>query len=198
VQGGLLFASVSAGYRYACGIATDGQSYCWGQNGYGQLGSYDTQRHYIPTLVVGGLTFKQLVAGAFTTCATTMAGTPYCWGFNEGGQIGNGTLNSDSLPRLVTGGLTMTTIDRSCGISTENATYCWGTDYPGAPSGGRSTTPVAVDGGHTFRSISAATYGACAVTAEPLVYCWGADKTGSLGNGAAGASTAPVRVLYQP
>lgn len=39
VTGGFLFTSISAGRRHACGVATDGQSYCWGSNMLASLGN---------------------------------------------------------------------------------------------------------------------------------------------------------------
>jgi len=39
VVGGRLFSSISAGRRHACGVATDGQSYCWGSNMLASLGN---------------------------------------------------------------------------------------------------------------------------------------------------------------
>jgi alpha-tubulin suppressor-like RCC1 family protein len=39
VTGGLQFTSITAGRRHACGVATDGQSYCWGSNMLASLGN---------------------------------------------------------------------------------------------------------------------------------------------------------------
>ena len=39
VSGGLTFADITAGADFACGVTTAGISYCWGNNGSGQLGS---------------------------------------------------------------------------------------------------------------------------------------------------------------
>ena len=37
-----------------CGITTNGDAYCWGTNGYGQLGINNTTNHATPQLVLGG------------------------------------------------------------------------------------------------------------------------------------------------
>ncbi len=38
VSGGLSFASVSTGEFHTCGVTINGDAYCWGYNGFGQLG----------------------------------------------------------------------------------------------------------------------------------------------------------------
>ena len=38
VAGELTFATLGAGTFHTCGVTTEGAAYCWGFNGYGQLG----------------------------------------------------------------------------------------------------------------------------------------------------------------
>jgi hypothetical protein len=54
VAGGHTFSSVSAGYRHACGVASDGV-YCWGQNDYGDVGTGSAATAVVatPVKVVG-------------------------------------------------------------------------------------------------------------------------------------------------
>ena len=50
---GLRFAQFSVGDRHACGIATDGKLYCWGQGEFGQLGAGTKADHSRPIAVWG-------------------------------------------------------------------------------------------------------------------------------------------------
>ncbi|HEY6225026.1 MAG TPA: Ig-like domain-containing protein, partial [Gemmatimonadales bacterium] len=57
VSGGLVFASISAGWANTCGVTTSGVAYCWGVNSYGQLGNGTTTNSTTPVPVSGGLSF---------------------------------------------------------------------------------------------------------------------------------------------
>ncbi len=48
---GHLFAETHSGYVHHCARDADGALWCWGDNGYGQLGTGDTGVHIAPTLV---------------------------------------------------------------------------------------------------------------------------------------------------
>jgi alpha-tubulin suppressor-like RCC1 family protein len=143
VAGGLTFSVLSAGIdtsisaasrsagalpsSFTCGLA-NGAAYCWGAG----LGEPST-----PTLVGAGLSFVQLSAGGAHACALTQSGAAYCWGFDGDDQLGNGPGPSNSAtPVAVGGGLSFASISagrrHTCGITTDGASYCWGSDVYGA------------------------------------------------------------------
>lgn len=51
VAGGLSFSAVTAGYITTCGLTTDGFAYCWGEGGFGGLGSGSTNSSRVPVPV---------------------------------------------------------------------------------------------------------------------------------------------------
>jgi len=59
VAGGLGFAAVSVGGTHTCGVTTGGAAYCWGDNGYGQLGDGTTTQRPSPVRVAGALTAER-------------------------------------------------------------------------------------------------------------------------------------------
>ena len=66
-----------------------------------------------------------------------------------------------------------------------------------------STTPVRVQGGIEFRSVSVSPglggSHTCGVAESGFVYCWGSNAAGQLGRGyTGGVSFEPVRILGQP
>jgi alpha-tubulin suppressor-like RCC1 family protein len=100
----LRFSAISAGGAHTCGIATDGETYCWGDNGSGQLGTGTTSLAVTaPTRVAGGLTFGEVSAGGSHTCGLTPAGVAYCWGENADGSLGDGTGERRNVPTKVAG-----------------------------------------------------------------------------------------------
>lgn len=82
-------------------------AYCWGDNGYGQLGTGNEHPSAVPVAVAGGETFASVSAGDGFTCGVTTSGEGYCWGRsvywgrNEEGQLGDGTLRVPVRPARV-------------------------------------------------------------------------------------------------
>lgn len=102
VSTGLSFASLSSGGISTCAITSVGSAYCWGVNGYGELGDGTTVDRTSPVAVAGGLSFAMVSAhrdgGGASTCGVTTGGVAYCWGYNAYGQLGTGEIWSSSVP----------------------------------------------------------------------------------------------------
>jgi len=213
VAGGLTFASVSAGGEQVCGVTTDGAAYCWGDIGYGQVPLDSATLRacvaffYCPTPVPvpGGLTFATISSGNMQRCGVTTDGAAYCWGDDPFAP-------DVTTPRPVPGGLTFATVSAggsincgvgslycgsvSCGVTTTGDAYCWGHlgGVLGDGSTTRSTVPVKVAGGLTFKTVSAGEQHVCGVTTDGTAYCWGVNADGELGDGTTTNSTVPAAV----
>jgi alpha-tubulin suppressor-like RCC1 family protein len=201
----LLPTTLAAGLFHTCGLDATGAAYCWGNNGYGQLGNTNTlgsvTANPTPEAVAGGMTFASLTAGFNHTCGLTPAGAAYCWGANYHGQLGNptnsGVLNGpdgkNPTPLPVDGNLTFSVLeagtDQTCGITPQGVMYCWGNNSHGqlgtATNNNTSLpnpTPTPVDGSLTFVAVGAGTAHTCGVATGGVVYCWGDNSNGQLGN----------------
>jgi alpha-tubulin suppressor-like RCC1 family protein len=213
---GKTITRISASFGDTCALDATGNAYCWGYNGFGQLGdnvtkSTSSSRYPVPVYPGGALAGKKLIqisVGGYFACALDSAGKAYCWGFNFAGELGNGTTANSSVPVPVasTGvlaGKTLTQIslglNQACALDTAGKAYCWGwVQYGGLGNGstGASAVPVAVDtsgvlAGKKLTQISASQGGTCAIDTVGRAYCWG---VGPLGNGSTSGSLVPVAV----
>jgi alpha-tubulin suppressor-like RCC1 family protein len=199
------FRSIARGDFHTCAVTTDFHAWCWGWNGYGQLGAGPTapRQSAVPLAVAGSHRFRQVDAGINHTCGTTYPDNRiFCWGENGWGQLGDGTFNSRSVPVATLGGLTVSRVvagkEHSCAVTSTNVAYCWGSNDHGQL--GDSTVahrarPVKVVGGHAFRQIDAGYFHTCAVTTGARLFCWGGGGHGQIGDGKTDLSFSPRAVL---
>ena len=134
----------SAG-NHSCVIASDDKAYCWGHNGFGQLGNNNTVNSLTPVAVdtagvLASKTIKQIASGGISSCVIASDDKAYCWGSNNFGQLGNGNLKNSSTPTPVstTGVLAGKTIKQItagnsyfCVIASDDKAYCWGSNSSG-------------------------------------------------------------------
>ena len=198
----VLARPLAAGLEHTCALTTGGAAYCWGRNDAGQLGDGSGTNTSTPVAVSGGLTFSAIAAGFWHTCGLTTAGAVYCWGYSDQGQLGNGSTTGSLAPVAVSGGLTFSAVAieedarHTCGLTDAGAAYCWGQNSYGELGNGSrtsSSTPVAVSGGLTFRSIAAGGVHTCTLTTVGEAYCWGSNGRGQLG---IERGTGPETCLY--
>ena len=96
-----LWESITAGQIHSCGLMVTGTAYCWGSNGWGQLGDGTGSDRSIPTAVSGGHTWRSISAGESHTCGVTISDEILCWGRNLFGRLGDGTETDRPLPTLI-------------------------------------------------------------------------------------------------
>ena len=151
---------IAAGYVHTCALLATGNIKCWGYNANGQLGIGNNIDSSIPIEITGGAlagkTVTQIAAGAGVhTCALLSDATIACWGGNGFGQLGTSDTAERNIPVAITGGALA----------------------------GKTTTQIAVGGGHT-----------CALFSDSTVACWGNNLLGQLGIGSYSDSHIPVAV----
>lgn len=202
VDGGA-FEHVSAGFFHSCAVASNGDGYCWGWGGRGQLGS-PTGSSADARLVSGGHKWKAIEVGHLHSCGLADDGRVYCWGHNGQGQLGIGTIDfrAHATPELVSGGLTFRSLAsltggtyHSCGVTIDSEMYCWGLNTGGQLGTGSVTSlessPARVGGAQTFDGPAAGGgYVTCAL-ASGAILCWGANGSGQLGVGSYDSSPHP-------
>jgi len=212
------WGSVSTGYAHTCALVASGANnvYCWGYNGYSQLGysGADTTK---PALVAtGGDQYGAISAGGDHTCGFVSGSSSIkCWGANYSGQVGNNASlpgANVTAPAAVSGGITWASnmvatsaytyyqYESSCGINTSKAALCWGYDSygelgDGNVSGTSEAAPVLVSGGLLFDSVRGGGLHMCGLVGS-TAYCWGYNGNGNLGIGSTGGNkTVPTKII---
>ena len=105
VGGGTNWRLINAGGNITQAIKTDGTTWTWGCNGFGQLGDGTAVNKSSPvTLTGGGTTWCQIRSGTNFMAAIKTDGTAWTWGLNGIGQLGDLTVLNRSSPVTLSGG----------------------------------------------------------------------------------------------
>jgi len=101
VSGGRTYVAINSAYESSCAIATTTfVEYCWGGDGYGELGTGGTNVTS-PTKVAGSSTYASMSPGGYnaTSCSISRSGgVPQCWGYNGQGAVVDGTSINRQVP----------------------------------------------------------------------------------------------------
>jgi alpha-tubulin suppressor-like RCC1 family protein len=180
LNGGMLFRAIDVGYRHACGITTDGAQYCWGD------WNWDSSLQEAPSAQrIGSANNYVAIEGrSWSACALTTEAEAMCWSTH----LTHAAYGLTSTPTRAGGALRFKAVTAGnhfgesywCGLTPDGAAHCWGGNTFGTlGDSGRAprataTQPVAVTGGHVFKTVSAG-YIACGLTEPGDVYCWGPE-----------------------
>jgi alpha-tubulin suppressor-like RCC1 family protein len=153
-------AQISVGSALACARVGNGETYCWGQNFTGGVGSPATDFRCgmvdycatSPIRITTVRTFATIDVGIQGGCGLDANGAAYCWGARRWGATGDGDRSS------------------ACVVSTVNKSRC-------------ASQPVAVMGGYQFKSIEFGVQYVCGIRLDGATMSWGANDGGQLGVG---------------
>ena len=177
------FVAVSASSGHTCALASDGSTYCWGD-----------EWATAPVRVPGDVGFASLSGGRSWSCGLSSEGVAYCWGPISpwGGPPGGE-------PVRVGEGLVFVSLDAGrgnhvCALTAAGAAWCWEVGYLGdfiLPM-----VPELVGSGPVFSNVTAGGTHSCGLTPQGAAYCWGSNYNGQLGIGVADTvfHAAPVSV----
>jgi alpha-tubulin suppressor-like RCC1 family protein len=194
------FVSITAGSHHTCATRNNGNTYCWGLNNVGQVGTSSSATCSgvacvnRPRFV---MTASKVDAGHDHTCALDASGAAHCWGNSNYGQLGNGNYGYQTQPIPVAGGRVFTSISAgqysTCGTSTAGM-FCWGVimnGWSGVP------LPSLVFAFNGYQNVNVGYNHACAIYVVGSwreADCWGNNAYGQVGVDPAQLPTAPPTV----
>ncbi len=196
-------AEITASEYHTCARQLVGETFCWGDGYYGQLGDGTnggaSGLHH--TLALHGVT--DISAGGEDSCAVAADGHAYCWGSGEYGHLGNGTEDVQyTIPTPVSGLGDAVAIasgaNHACAIRVSGAVMCWGRSRHGQVGAGLPDpvlTATVVPGLVGATDIVAGGDFTCALLQAGTVHCWGRNDSGQLGDGNMLPTVGPIGVV---
>lgn len=196
--------SVTTGENHSCALNNAREVYCWGHNGYGQLGTGTASNSQFAVKVNTTVMFDSISAGNNHTCGRS-GGSVYCWGKNGNGQVGDKTKVDKSVPTITDGtviapGDAVSVAaggDSTCLIRASGNLGCWGKNDQGQL--GDSTVvdklyPVPIPLAQTVSMVAPGNNHTCVVSTTNIVKCWGQNDFNQLGNDSYTNSSVPQAV----
>ncbi len=151
-------ANSGATSDHTVGLRSNGTTWAWGRNDFGQLGDGTATNRSSPVSVVGGFTdWVQVSAGGRHTAGLRANGTAWAWGLGSSGQLGDNSPTNKSSPVSVVGGFTdwvqvSSGADQTIGLRSNGTAWAWGSNASGQLGDNTTTiksSPVSVVGGFT-------------------------------------------------
>jgi alpha-tubulin suppressor-like RCC1 family protein len=199
-------STVASGNDHVCAIRGGGTVWCWGYNGWGQLGNGNTTSSLVLQQVSGISTAVEVAASGGSSFARLADGTVVGWGLHYGaGELGDGSMIVQRTSPVPVVGL-RDIVDlagggwaHSCAVAATGQVWCWGWNQYATLGDGSTASRVApglVTGITTAVEACAGYTHSCARLQDGSVRCWGAiNAYGALGTGNTNNTLVPVSVV---
>jgi alpha-tubulin suppressor-like RCC1 family protein len=181
---------LTAMHLHTCAVADDGKVWCWGSNGFGELGDGTTVDSSSPIPVRLPRPAIDVSAGYAHTCAVLDDGNLYCWGSNENVKaVPSSPAFIVSEPtRVETPGTQFEEVtcsaDHTCGLTRQSTVWCWGrtregqSGVDGVATNNDTVGPTPVSGLDEVHKIDSGLGHTCVVRrGTPSLLCWGSNRS---------------------
>lgn len=127
--------AVDVGQATTCGLRADGSMWCFGDNGFGQVGTAPSSGVTTPRRVGADTGWVEVKTDTFHTCARKADGSLWCFGRNVEGQLGLGDTTDRSTPTRVGAATDWVQLDvgrfHTCARKTDGSIHCTGANADG-------------------------------------------------------------------
>tara|TARA_B100000131_G_scaffold238099_1_gene230243 strand:+ start:146 stop:1342 length:1197 start_codon:yes stop_codon:yes gene_type:complete len=205
VPGTTWVAGTTNTYYGASVIKSDGTLWCWGYNGYGNLGLNNNTSYSSPVQVPGTnwaniSSHNNSEAGVL---ATKTDGTLWAWGYNGQGALGQSNKTQYSSPIQIPGTTWSTSAESfsinyymSMAIKTDGTLWTWGASGNGRlglSSQQSFSSPKQVPG-TTWSKVGKTTDGFMAIKTDGTLWTCGSNPFGEMGIGSRTPYSSPKQV----
>ena len=187
--------------RGHCALKTDGTVWCWGYNGYGQLGTGNTSNYTTPQRVQNLSNVVKIGGGYQNTYAIKEDGTVWAWGTGSTYANGDGTTTQRTTPVQVSNLSHVVDVagryQGACALKSDGTVWCWGYGSHGENGDGSNShrsTPVQVSNLTDVIQVAQSQHTSYALKADGTVWSWGNDSNGALGSNQSSTRNTPIQV----
>ena len=194
---------VQMGAFHGCALDKQGFAWCWGNNGFSELGTPFGDPRPRAEAILGVPAISQLSVGMTHACGVTATGAVWCWGQNDKNQLGHDNTidgNCSAATKCATPQVVPNLSARSvlalfgitCAVTMTNDVVCWGANdslmLGTGTDAGSSATPVVVEGLAKLAvppTLEGAPWSgklACVRVTKDDVRCWGENLSDSAGH----------------
>jgi alpha-tubulin suppressor-like RCC1 family protein len=129
------WVDVDVGQQTSCGLRANGSMWCWGTNGFGQVGTAPSPDVTTPRRVGFDTDWREVRTDTFATCARRVDGSLWCFGRNVEGQLGLGDTADRSTPTRVGSATDWVQVDvgrfHACARKVDGSIHCTGANANG-------------------------------------------------------------------
>ena len=184
------WSQVATGESFTCAIENNGELWCWGVDGGGQLGNgnFDTGSP-IPSLSDEDGPWVKVSAGRTSACAIKADRSAWCWGVDNVGEQGDGPpsgINQWPTPVNSPGPwVDISAGEVSCGIKADGTLWCWGSldqlALPNEPEWDNFSPQLMMDPG-PWAKVESGFTNVCAIKMDGSAWCFGQGDNYRNGN----------------
>jgi uncharacterized repeat protein (TIGR01451 family) len=188
-------------YTFGTAVKSDGTTWSWGDNSYGQLGTGSARNRALPVAVPGLSGVIAISAREYATLALKGDGSVWSWGNNSSGQLGDGTTVSHAVPVQASGVSNVKAVSSGAthglAVKSDGTVWSWGDNSAGQLGDGTNTNrpaPAVIAGLTGVAKVAAGYIPNLAVKTDSTLWAWGANTHGEVGDGTTTPRLTPVQV----
>lgn len=196
--------AISCGVDYAVAIKSDGTTWAWGANDYGQLGNGVTWTPRFNPVQVPMNNLLAISAVGYHTTALKNDGTVWAWGSNDFGELGDNASGNNWNPvQVLTDAVCVANgAYHSAAVKTNGSVWAWGLNGSGQlgiPKATNRYSPLLVMAGGSLPLADITTVASggsmLALKGDGTLWAWGSNAHGEVGDGTLANRPNPVPVI---